>query len=255
MSESLDEVPPDLGLVRTEVTVSTADLRAALKSVVVHAGQDKEDPVMQRVRATIRSDNLLVAATNRYTVGVAVVSAWDNTYDDDGVILDLTLAQVREILAMFRAGGKSDEDAGDDDLRLRLTDRYLVATDTAGLFPGKEVTWPRVAVEESFPDLLAVTGRLLVQAGTGRARKLHTSGQLLSLFKAAATVYKEPIVVEHTRDEGGALCLSVGESFVGALMPVKPSDETLAQHGAWRAAWHRRLGAVDPSTGELFSEA
>lgn len=254
MSESLPEAPADLGPVRTEVTVGISDLRAALRSVVVHAGNDKEVPVLQRVRVTVQRDNLLVAATNRYTVGVAVVSAWNNAYDDDGVILDLMLPQVRELLAMFRAGGKTDDEAGDDDLRLRLTDRYLIATDVAGLFPGKEVTWPRSAVEETFPDLLAMTERLLLMAGAGRAKAVHTNGQLLALFKTAATIYKEPVVIEHTKDQGGALVLSVGESFIGALMPIKPSDEQLSEQRTWRYGWHRRLGSVDPDTGELLGD-
>jgi hypothetical protein len=179
------------------------------------------------------------------------VSIWHNAYDDDGVVVDLTAAQVPEILAMFRSKGEKSDDEGDDDLRIRITDRYLVMTDVAGLFPGKEVTWPRVATEEQFPNVYSLVGGMLTRAGTGRASTLHTSGKLLALFKAAADAYDKPVVLEPTKSDGGAIVISVGESFVGALMPIKPSDELLAHHAAWRDAWHTRLGQLNLTTGEL----
>lgn len=255
MTETLDP-PVDLGVVRTEVTVSTADLRRALKSVAPHAETGKDaTPLLARVRLHVMHDNALVVATNRYTAAVAVVSLWDNTYLDDGVALDLPPDQVAEVLAMFRSAGEKDDDAGDDNLRIRLTDRYVTMTDTAGLFPGKEVTWPRLATEEGFPNLLTAVGGMLAKAGTGRASALHTSGKLLALFKAASDAYSAPVVIEPTKAEGGALVLSIGESFVGLLMPIRADADELAKQAAWRDAWHRRLGAVDVGTGELGGDA
>jgi hypothetical protein len=242
--------PTDLGLTRTEVTVSTVDLRRALRSVVGHVDPDKDTTLLRRVRVHIQRDNALVVATNRYTAAVAVVSLWDNAYADDDVTLDVGPDQVAEVLAMFRADEKGN-DSGDDKLRVRLTDRYVTMTDTAGLFPGKEVTWPRLTTEEQFPDLLNLIGGMLAKAGTGKASTLHTSGNLLALFKAASTVYDSPVVIEPTKAEGGALVLSVGESFVGLLMPIRTDADQLAQQSAWRDAWHRRLGVVDPSTGAV----
>lgn len=251
MTEALADAPADIGTIRTEITVGTTDLRNALRSVVVHAGPDKEMPALQRVRLSIQRGNIILSATNRYTVGVGLVSIWDNTYDDNGVIVDLTLTTVGEILAMFKAGGGQDEDRGDDDLRIRITDRHLIITDMAGLFAGKEVIWPRTATEDSFPDLIAVTGQMLAQAGTGHATTLYTNGKLLGLFKTAAAIYRQPVVIEPTRDDGGALVISVGESFIGALMPIKPTDEHVTEQEAWRLSWHRRLGVLNPDTGAL----
>lgn len=247
--------PPDIGTVRTELGVGTGDLRNALRSVVVHASPDKELPVLQRVRLHIQRDNILAVATNRYSVGLAAISIWDNTYEDDGIAIDLTITQVTEILAMFKSKNEKDDDAGDDDLRIRLTDRYMTMTDTAGLFPGKEVTWPRVATEKTFPNILGLVGGIHAKAGSGSAYALHTSGRLLALFKTASAVYDAPITIMPTAADGGALCITVGESFVGALMPIKPSDEQVVQASAWRGAWDRRLRAVDLATGEIFETA
>lgn len=251
MTDVLTEAPADLGVTRTEITVGISDLRNGLRSVVVHAGTEKEIPTLQRVRAVIQHGNLILTATNRYTLGVAAVSIWDNTYDDDGVIIDLPITQVAETLALFRSTADRDEDGGDDDLRIRVTDRYITATDTAGLFDGKTMTWPRITTAEDFPDLIRAIGGMLAKAGTGRASTLHTNGKLLTLFRAAATVYKAPVVLEPTKDDNGPLCVSIGESFIGALMPIKPTDESLAEQASWRSAWHARLGLVDLDTGEL----
>lgn len=253
MTAALDEAPTDLGTIRTEITVGTADLRDALKSVIVHAGRDKDEPLLQRIRIVVRLGNLLVAATNRYTLGLALVSVWDNTYDDDGVIIDLPVTQVAEILAMFRAPTNQDDDAGDDDLRIRLTDRYLTITDVAGLIPGKEVTWPRTSPEDTFPDLPKVMGGMLADAGTGRPNALHTNGKFLALFKVAATTYGRTVVLEPTKDDVGALVVSCGESFLGALMPIRPTDEQVTEQEGWRLAWHRRLSVLDPDSGELVN--
>ena len=249
------EAPEDIGTVRTELGVGTADLRHALRSVVVHASPDKELPVLQRVRLHVQRDNILAVATNRYSVGVAAVSIWDNEYEDDGVLIDLSITQVGEILAMFKSKNEKDDDAGDDDLRIRLTDRYMTMTDTAGLFPGKEVTWPRVATESTFPNVLGLVGGFHAKAGSGSAYALHTSGRLLALFKTASAVYDAPITIMPTTTEGGALCVTVGESFVGALMPIKPSDEEVIQAAAWREAWDRRFRVVDTASGEIFDQA
>lgn len=251
MTATMDP-PTDLGLTRTEVTVSTADLRRALRAVVPHVERDKEaPPTLQRLRLIIGRDNALAVATNRYTAAIAVISLWDNAYEDDGVALDLPAEQVAEVLAMFHSAGEKEGDAGDDQLRIRLTDRYVTMTDTAGLFPGKEVTWPRLATEEQYPDLPTLIGGMLSKAGTALTSALHASGKLLALFKVASTVYDSPVVIETTKAEGGALVLSIGESFVGLLMPLRVDADGLAQQSAWRDAWHRRLGVVDTATGEV----
>jgi hypothetical protein len=245
----------DTGPVRTEISVSTKDLAAALRSVVVHASPDKELPMLQRVRLHIGEQVVMVMATNRYTVGIGLVSVWDNAYDDEGVVLDLPLQTVGEVLHMFKTKDGKGGDAGDDPLRIRITDRYVVMTDMAGLFPGKEVTWPRVAEEESFPNLLPMMGRFHAKAGSGSAYALHTAGKLLALFRTASSVYDQPVTLLPTEQDGGAVVVAIGESFVGAIMPIKPSDDQIVEQKAWREAWDRRFGVVDMDTGELIGPA
>jgi hypothetical protein len=247
--ESMVDTPTDVGPTRTEVMVSTTDLRNALRSVVVHAGKDDEVPTLTRVRLYIRQGNIMVAATQRYTVGIGLVSIWTDTAYDNAV-LDLTAVQIAELLAMFKSPKEKKHDAGDDDLRLRITDRFLTVTDVAGLVPGKEVTWPRVANDQSFPDLLKLIGQLRAKAGTASAATIHTSGAMMALFRTASAVYDQPVTMEPT-GEHTVMLISIGESFIGAIMPIKPSLEFLTEMAEHQRAWDARLGQVDVETGEL----
>ncbi len=244
------ETPTDIGAVRTELMVSTGDLRNALRAVVPHCGPAADVPTLQRVRLYVRGGNIMAAATNRYTVGLGLVSVWSDDHDDCD--LDLAPGQVSEILAMFKTPKEKEDDAGDDDLRLRISDRFLILTDVAGLFPGKEVTWPRIANDEAFPDLTVLIGKMLATAGSASSNANHVSGKLLALFKVASTVYDAPVTMEPTSETQGALFLTIGESFLGAIMPIRPSDDALAQHAEWRRAWEARLGQVDLSTGLIL---
>ena len=247
------DTPTDVGSIRTEITVSTSDLRNALRAVVPHVGPAVDVEILQRVRLHIRDGNIMVVATNRYTVALALVSIWSPPAEqpEGEVIVDITPRQVTELLTMFKAPKKADDDTGDDDLRLRITDRFLVVTDTAGFFPGKEVTWPRVANEDGYPDLPTMVGRLLTTAGSSSASTMHTNGVLMSLFGPAAKVYDSHVTIEPTSEQHGALFISIGESFLGALMPIKVADDTIREMADYRRAWDTRLGQVDMGTGEL----
>lgn len=152
---------------------------------------------------------------------------------------------------MFKSSKEKKDDAGDDDLRIRITDRFLVVTDVAGFFPGKEVTWPRVENEKSYPDLPTLVGRMLATAGSASSSSNHVGGALLALFRVASSVYDATVTIEPTSETQGALFISIGESFLGAIMRIRQSDESLAQMAEYRRAWDARLGQVDMGTGEL----
>jgi hypothetical protein len=239
---------------RVDVTVSAADLRRALQSVVVHCGKDEELDVLQRVRLYIRDGNILIGATNRYTLGLAAVSVVDSRYGHDQAEVDVTAEQVGEILTMFKPPKSKDVAIGDDDLRLLFTDGFIIVEDVAGLFPlpGKEVKWPRdTSAKDSFPDLPKLIGKMMLTAGTASSSVMHTNGSLLALFRAAAAAYDEAVRIEPTAENHGALFITVGESFLGALMPIRVDEETIAREFEWARGWDERLGTVNLETGEV----
>lgn len=217
--------------------VATADLRLALKSVGPHVDPDPDFAQLHRIRIVVGPENVTVSATNRYTIGHALVSLWDNEDGELG-LFDLSPQDAKEILALFPGKKSAGEDIGDS-LRLEVTKDYLVVTDISGLFAGKALTLPRYQTEENFPDVAQlVAGKLLI--GGELVDRLVTSGELLALFVKATAAYKEPLVID-PHGAAGAMLITCGESFIGVLMPIRPDDERIAQINAWHGAWQARF--------------
>jgi hypothetical protein len=219
----------------TTVTVGTADLHHALSAVAPHATNDPELPTTSRVRLSSDGVNLTVTATNRYTVGHAIVSVDDDQPDPD-LVVDLSLQDVKEITTLFK--GKDDDD---QTVRLDVDDRHLTCTDASGLFEGKSLRLPRLAIEENYPDLTVLVHRSLTAGSQGTFEKVVTNGKLVNLFNAAVKAYDKPLVIEATVSATTALLIGCGESFIGLLMPMRVDEDTTREQDEWREAWIRRL--------------
>lgn len=221
------------------VTVGTLDMRRALIAVGPHADPDKDFPQLHRVRVDVAGE-VTVSATNRYTVGLALVPVVDSDGEVDA--FDLSPSDVSEILTVFPCRSKDDE-AFDATLRFEVTSEHVTVTDISGLFPGKALVLPRYATEENFPRLEQVIAAKLTAKLSGRAEaadRLITSGQLLGLFGKAVKAYGQPLVID-PGGEAGAMLLTCGEAFVGLLMPQRPDESTTAQITGWHAAWLQRF--------------
>lgn len=226
----------------SSITVETVDLRHALASVTPHASNDPDLPVLVRVRLEIGPENLTVSATNRYTIGHAIVSVWDNADGQVGVYFDLSPTDVREILALFRGKG-SDDDGPSDQLMIDVDDEYIKVTDVSGLFPGKSLRLPKYPVDDNFPSVAKLIAQQLA-AGAEASERLVTNGKMLGLFMKAATAYEHPLVIEPA-GQSKAMLITCGESFVGLLMPIKPDEEMTAAIKGWHFDWMRRFQDLD----------
>lgn len=220
-----------------EITVGTDDLRRALRAVAPHADPDPDFPMLHRIRLEAGAENLSVSATNRYTVGHAIVSIWDHGQGELGHV-DLSPLDVKQILVLFKGKAGSD-DTPDDTLKLAVDDTHLVITDVSGLFAGKSLKLPRYPDEENFPDIQHLIATKLA-AGKKATERLLTSGSMLGLFMKAASAYAEPLVLDPA-GEAGALLITCGESFVGLLMPIKPDEDELAKINRWHFDWLNRF--------------
>jgi hypothetical protein len=222
----------------TTVVVGTDDLRRALRSVAPHADPDPDFAPLHRVRLEVGPVNLTVSATNRYTVGHALVSILDNE-DGDQLKVDLSPLDVKEILGLF----KTHKDTPDDSLRLEVDEELLVVTDVSGLFSsGKALSLPRIPFEENYGDIEKLLHvKLTKDTGADAVSRLITNGDLLGLFTHAAKAYSEPLVLEPTGTRSSIL-ISCGESFIGLLMPIGQDDETAARINGWHSDWLTRLG-------------
>lgn len=223
----------------TGIKVGTDDFRAALRSVAPHVDPDPDFPQLHRVRLTVGPENLTVSATNRYTLGHAIVSIWDNETGQVGEHVDLSPSDVKEILALFRGKGPGGDGPPDATLLIESDNLHTTVTDVSGLFPGKSLRLPKYPLEENFTN----AEHLIRQALTRQAEsteRLITNGKLLGLFSKAASAYGEQLVMDPSGGSA-AILITCGESFVGLLMPVRGDDDTEEKINGWHAAWLERL--------------
>src|SRR4030095_6650281 len=129
-----------------KLLVKTLDLRQALQSTIPHCATPNDSAAHAVVHFTATDHNLHLTACNMYTLGHAVASVWESdglTGDvtEDGFNLPVDLA--KEVLALFKAGGKKKEDEIGDSLQITVTDKDITVLDVSGLFPGKTLKLPR----------------------------------------------------------------------------------------------------------------
>lgn len=252
------------------LTVSTKDLRQALKSVIPHAADPKESAGHAVVHFTATDHNLHITASNMQTIGHSIASIWDSEGrqgdpNEDAFNLPVDLA--KELLALFKATAKEDEGDMGSAMRITVDTDAILFVDISGLFPGKELKLPR----EDGSEYPVPFGRLLADAILSdrvMPERLAVRGRLLGLFSSAAAAYGQPLVIEPTADSRRIL-ISCGESFLGLLMPIHVEEGTTeaAELKSWRDAWMHRLpdishaGGGKPaaektvSAGEIFRHA
>ncbi|MEV6449596.1 hypothetical protein, partial [Amycolatopsis sp. NPDC051716] len=92
----------------TSLTVGTADLRQALTAVLPHAGVDKDLPEYNRVRFTIDREHVTVAATDRITMALAIVSIWDSGHEE--CVVELLPHDAKKLLTVFNASASKGDD-------------------------------------------------------------------------------------------------------------------------------------------------
>lgn len=236
---------------RAVITVQLGDLRAALTAVRPHIAPDVdgEPSALKRCRLTIDPQNVVVAATDRYSVGMGLVSVWDDPLGHGEIVdVDLSHSDVKDILAMFRP---AKPPMPDEKLTLTVTTEALTVTDTSGLFTlddAKQLRLPIGQANSDFPNLqllmagaLARARRLADQDITLNLGSLWTSAGMLRRFLPAGEAYGVGLQLWPTSEARSALLVQAGESFLGLLMPQRPDDTQLVSATGWLRDWAHRL--------------
>lgn len=216
-------------------TVSSAEIRAALAAVSVHADQTGEVPSMSRVRVDVGPEDVTASATQGLTVGLGTVQIEDNLDGETG-LFDLGLNDIREILIIFRPASKNEPDYP---LRFDVTEKQLTVTDVGGLFEGKALQLPRHPTAENFPDVEALLQDSLISGGES-ADRLITSPGLLGLFVKSGTAYGDALVFDPAGN-GGAMLITIGDRFIGMLAPQRESEDRAAELASAHAKWLVRI--------------
>lgn len=230
-------------------TVGTADFRHALMTVLPHAADDEEKrPQLSRIRLAVERDYVEVMATDGFTMAMAVASVWEHADASAPVLgsFDIAPSTATKILSLFKVG-KEDEDSDAPAFVLDLDvddPEFLTVTDTSGLLPGQRLRVPRPPLEEIFPDVPQFLSDLTASDWTPIVES-SMGGKLLARFVKAATVYGPGLQLA-AHDGTSSLSVRCGESFIGALSPMKPNEEQLARWKEWRAGWEARMPAPRP---------
>lgn len=240
-----------------EVQVDTRDLRNALRAVVPHAEPNRTGDLEDehRVRLVLDKQHVNVLASNGSTAAMAIASIEEDTrrerfaVDDGPLIVDVTPRQIRLILQQFKAK-KNDPEGVEQIAALRVLGggEGLEVADVSGLFAGESIRFPAVGISEKFPDVVGIITKALANASASPSPKpLTADGATVALFKAASTVYEQPLSIEPvgSPDSRGFL-VSCGESFLGVISSRHQDDDSLQRRDGWRQGWIRRLGLATP---------
>ncbi|AZF93628.1 FtsK-like DNA translocase [Gordonia phage Eyes] len=239
-------------------TVGTKDLRQALRSVSPHACRDDELPMINRVRCYVDTENVTVAATDRFTAAMGLVSVWDA---DSAVVgsIDLTLTDVAMILSVFTVGKENRDDAPEWQLRIELRAKrtqtpgsesnlesmVIRVTDISGLVSGEVLEFPAMPTHSAFPDIPQLFANQLARPA-GLLDTFAMDGDLLARLKVAAKVYgNKPLVLSTPGAERSPILARCGESFLGLVMPSRFDEDDRLRNKAWLDAWIRRLPVPD----------
>lgn len=218
----------------TAMVVELNDLRHALAAVMPHVPSPKHDERLARVRLTPQSQNVELTATDRYTMGLALVSVLEYQEADVDVI-DLSAADVGKILAVHTAPKKGVE----AHVRIQCDSSVVTVTDVSGLMDGESLILERTTSSDTFPDLRrAFAGTL--RAGHVIDGEMWFSGSLLHRFEAAQRVYGRALIVEPTKQRG-SLIVRCGESFLGQIALIRPDEDDILQSKGWVESWATRI--------------
>jgi len=136
------------------IEVETRDWHAGLSAVRKHTGPKDDVPLLSVVHCKASPDgNLYLMATDRYTVGLSVVSIWADHIDAGELVeFDLAPGDVAD-LGIFKPEAK---DNPENRLRIDVSRNDITVTEVAGMIEtdaDKSLTLPRVVFTDKYPDV------------------------------------------------------------------------------------------------------
>lgn len=222
-----------------DVTVPWVPFRRALCAVLPHAAKDKEDSIPQliRVRIYARPDRVYVAASDRFTLALALVETLVPPHEEH--VLDLHPEEVRKILAVF----SERKDELDYTLRLVASNEQLEVRDISGMVDGERLAVNLLPNAEDFPNLPLTLARYAHREPAEATRPAFPL-EFLARFKSALKCWDESNIRFSMIGLSSGLVL-VGEHFIGAVTGVQQSEEIDLDRVAWATCLADDLPALD----------
>jgi hypothetical protein len=233
-----------------DIQVSTAALRAALKSVYPHRSKVKtgDDQGERRLRLTFAAGVLFVTASNAgNTTALAKVDILTDTRgalgvldpDDAPLLVDLEPHRSELILQTFKLGANASDVQQIIQIHVSADpkERYMRLTDVGGLWEGESVSYP-LAAPADMPDVIAITGKALANMGADSIGKpLVADPKMLDLFSDAGAAYDTMLEIRSTGTaKSSGFIVKAGPDFVGTIESHHGLDG-MKKRDAWHLAW------------------
>jgi hypothetical protein len=190
------------------IELKAADLAAALKAVVSFAAPESEHlPALTAVHVQREGNAVLFSATDRYTLGRYRVELHDAT-DTSGLDILIPVDAAKAIIKMASQRGASFVILDQDDSTLKVNN-----LESRSEFRAVEASFPRI-------DILLTTAVTHALADTDEAKHpARYTPRLLARFEKAAD--RGDYVTIWPAPKWKPNLVTVGDSFVGLIMPVK----------------------------------
>lgn len=194
-------------------TMTRRDLNRGLTTALTFAGKDETLPMLYGVELAIHKGKLIIAATDRFRVGLVKLSPPD-LKGADGRIGFLERAAASRILKLIGGGTARSKLL---EVVVTVTDRELTVDS-----PGEaKLTVP--LKDEAFPRYRHILEESLAREGSLESWNVNMS--YLADFKAAVWGSGDRATVRASAF-GKPIIVAIGDHFIGVLMPVRPEGDT-----------------------------
>lgn len=220
------------------VTVDAGLFLQAVRAVLPHTDGTEELPTIHRVRLDVTDHEIQALATSQFTAAIARLaddSLVDTGASEEAWTIDLFPSDLAAVAKMFKPGK-------DEQITLRVDlqrDDRVTFTDVSGLFDGRAYTVPSIGNDLDFPDVRRFIADTM-DAERGIVGTVTYTGDLLRRFASSAATYNDSLHIEPTSD-GRPFVVTVGDNFIGLLMPRRNTDETTAEDRRVRDEWRALL--------------
>lgn len=233
--------------VAAEFDVDPQEWLQALKAVLPHASSIRFDYVLGRVRVWFdgKAGRLIVAGTDRATVGMAYVTMVAHRSGGEAGVFDLTRSQVQDIMAILKTKPVKEQDRGGQVYRITLAAAEVTIREVSDLadLVGKSLTVPRQPLARMATDM----PELMAFALTSQREPVDMTlidGARLARFRQASEAYRAPLATTPT-GYSSAIIVSCGDLFTGVVFPAASEPVDRSDVDRYRKEWIKVLPAAN----------
>lgn len=215
--------------------ISARDFRALVTPVIPHTDGPRGFPVLQAIKLSVQGEHLLAIATDRYSLGICRHKLDGEVATFEAVV---PVPAVKQILTVFRVTKTANPQ-----LRLSVdvttADALLTVTAIDGLVDLAGATLKYQLITTEFPKVEHIIAEG-IEAKPEPFDVKAFNAEYLSRFRAATKV-QEPVICRQTAPTK-PMVVTVGQHFVGAVMPVRLTADGGTNYSADAfAAWEALL--------------